>query len=119
MTYSLDFRKKVLSIKETENLSFAQTAKRFDIGIASIVRWTKHIEAKTSRNKPATKINMEALRKDIRTYPDAYQRERAERFGISKSGIWHALNRLKITRKKKASSIPRRTKKNALSSARN
>ena len=38
MCYSIDFRKKVLSVREKENLTFKQTAVRFDIGIASITR---------------------------------------------------------------------------------
>lgn len=43
----------------------AKVAKRFGIGLASVLRWSKNLEAKTKRNKPATKINMEALRHDI------------------------------------------------------
>lgn len=100
MTYSHDFRKKVLSIKEKESLSFAKIAKRFDIGIATVVRWAKNIESKTSRNKPATKINMEALMRDVEAYPDAYQYERAQRLNVSKTGIGYALKRLGVTYKK-------------------
>ncbi|MBM3467866.1 MAG: transposase [Alphaproteobacteria bacterium] len=100
MTYSHDFRKKVLFIKEKECLSFANIAKRFDIGIATVVRWTKNIDAKTSRNKLATKINMDALMKDVQAYPDAYQYERAQRLNVSKTGIGYALKRLGVTYKK-------------------
>lgn len=100
MTYSRDFREKVLSIKEKESLSFAKIAKRFDVGIASVVRWVKDIESKKTRNKPATKIDMEALKKDIEAYPDAYQYERAKRFGVSRAGVAHALKRLGVTYKK-------------------
>lgn len=67
MTYSRDFREKVLLIKEKECLSFAKIAKRFDIGIASVVRWAKNIEPKKTRNKPATRIDMEALKKRVLT----------------------------------------------------
>ena len=100
MTYSLDFRLKVLSVKEKENLSFAETAGRFCIGLASIVRWSKKPEPQKKRNKAPTKINMEALKEDIVLYPDAYQYERAERLHASKTGIWHALKRLRVTYKK-------------------
>ena len=100
MTYSLDFRIKVLSVKKKEQLSFAKVAKRFDVGLASVVRWSASIVPKKTRNKPTTKINMQALQKDILAYPDAYQYERAQRFGVSKNGIWHALRRLKVTYKK-------------------
>ncbi len=100
MTYSLDFRQKVLRVRAKEKLTFIETAKRFDIGLASLVRWSKDIIPQKTRNKPATKIDMEALKKDIEAYPDAYQYERAERLGVSKVCIWYALKRLKVTYKK-------------------
>ena len=103
MTYSLDFRLKVLAVKEKEGLSFAKTAERFYVGVASVVRWAQKPKPQTNRNKPATKINMEALKKDILLYPDAYQYERAERLHVSTTGIWYALQRLGVTYKKNSS----------------
>jgi transposase len=101
MTYSLDFRKKVLEIKERDHLSFEAIALRFGVGKNTVFCWTKQLEPLTSRNKPAVKINMEALARDVELYPDAYQFERAERLGVSKSGIQVALKRLGLSRKKK------------------
>jgi transposase len=112
MTYSRDFREKVLLIKEKESLSFSKISKRFDVGVASVVRWAKNIESKTTRNKPPTKIDMDALRRDIETYPDAYQFERAHRLNVSKTGIGYALKRLGVTYKKNpqpSTSKPRKT----------
>lgn len=106
MTYSRDFREKVLFIKEKENLSFAKTAKRFGVGKESIVRWAKNIESKKTRNKPTIKIDMEALQKDIEVYPDAYQYERAKRFSVSRMGISHALKRLGVSYKKNPQPSP-------------
>lgn len=71
-------------------------------------RWSKRIEAQRTRHKPATKrctelvevIDGEALKKDVAMYPDAYQYERAARFGVSQRGICWALKRLGISRKK-------------------
>ena len=105
MTYSIDFRRQALKIKAQDKLSFEATAKRFGIGKASIVRWSKQIEAKKTRNTPASKIDMYALRQDVELNPDAYQYERAERFGVSQTGICYALKRLGISRKKKHSHI--------------
>ena len=51
MTYSRDYREKVLKIKERDHLSFRKAAERFGIGIASGVRWSKDIEPKKTRNK--------------------------------------------------------------------
>ncbi len=104
MTYSIDFRKKVLQIKAEEGLSCEEVSKRFKIGIMTVVRWGKRIEPKRTRNKPAVKINMEALKEDVRQYPDAYQHERAARFGVSQKGITYALRRLKVSYKKKPES---------------
>ena len=101
MTYSIDFRRKVLSIKEREQLSFEAIAQRFEVGKASVVRWSKDIEVRRTRQKPATKIDMEKLRQDVEQYPDAYQSERALRLGVSQRGIGYALKRLRISRKKK------------------
>ena len=100
MAYSIKFRKKVLDIKKKEKLSVAETGKRFHIGVASIFRWMKKVEPCITRNKPATKIDMQALQKDIGKNPDAYQWERAEAFGVTQSTIFYALKRLGKTYKK-------------------
>ncbi len=44
MTYSLDFRRKVLSVREEEGLTIAEVAIRFKIGVASVTRWIKGAE---------------------------------------------------------------------------
>lgn len=100
MTYSLDFRKKVLKLKAEENLSYEATAERFKIGKTTLVRWHTKLEPQLKRNKPATKINMEALKQDVEKYPDAYQYERAERLGVSIRCVGYALKRLGVTYKK-------------------
>ena len=104
MAYSLDFRKKVLQIKEDENLTFGKTSERFGVGMRTLFRWQNRIEPKMTRNKPAVKIDMEKLRLDIKKYPDAFQYERAERFNVSQWGIGLALRRLEITYKKNSES---------------
>lgn len=100
MTYSLDFRRKVLAVKEEERLTYAEAAERFAVAKNSILLWSKDIEPKKSRNKPATKIDMEALKRDVAAHPDAYQYERAERFCVTSMGICRALKRLNVTYKK-------------------
>ena len=100
MTYSLDFRQKVLTIKEQEGLTQTEAAVRFGVGMASITRWSKRLESKRTRTKPATKIDMKALEEDVKTHPDAYQYERAERMGVSPRAIGYALKRLGVSYKK-------------------
>ena len=45
MSYSRDFRSKVIKTREIENLSMAKVAKRFGVGLGSVMRWSKNIEA--------------------------------------------------------------------------
>ncbi|WP_341789396.1 IS630 transposase-related protein [Rickettsia endosymbiont of Polydrusus tereticollis] len=114
MTYSIDFRRKVFKIKNKEGLSYVQTAKRFDVGKTTLVRWAKRLEPSRTRNKPATKINMEALKQDVKDYPDAYNYERAERLVVSTHGIWRALKRLNITYKKNTESPKSQSKREVM-----
>ena len=102
MTYSSDFRRKVLSVREKEGLTIAEVAARFCVGVASVVRWLRNPDPRRTRNKPATKIDMEELASDILEHPDAYQYERARRLGVSVQGINYALRRLGVSYKKNA-----------------
>ena len=97
MTYSVDFRKKILLVKEQEDLTFSEVSKRFCVGVASVVRWSKNIESKYKRNKRMIKIDWKELVKDVEEHPDSYQYERAQRFGASQQGISYALKRLNIS----------------------
>jgi transposase len=110
MTYSLDFRQHVLKIKASDKLSFAAIAQRFKIGKNSLFLWSKQRIATSKRNKPAAKIDMDALREDVIKYPDAYQYERAIRFGVSQTGILAALKRLGVSYKKNMCSSKGRTR---------
>lgn len=103
MTYSLDFRQKVLKTRSKENLSMAEVAERFGVGVTSVMRWSKMVEPKLTRIRPARVINMEALKKDVELYPDAYLIERAKRFNVTHNGIWRALKRLNVVYKKNSS----------------
>lgn len=103
MTYSIDFRCKVLSVRKEEGLTIAEVAERFGVGVATVVRWLQRLEPQRTRNKPATKIDRIALARDVREHPDAYQSERAKRLGVSEKGIGHALRRMNITYKKNTS----------------
>ena len=102
MAYSLDFRKQVFKVKEKEKLTFEQTSERFSIPVRTLFRWQNRIEPVLKRNKPATKVDMDLLAKEVKDYPDLYQYERAKKFGVSQSTIFYALKRLKISYKKNA-----------------
>ena len=91
----------MLAVKERDHLSFEEVTRRFDIGSKhTVFRWSKQLEACTTRNTPATKIDMDALACDVELYPAGYQYERAQRLGVSESCVQAALKRLKISHQK-------------------
>lgn len=102
MGYSIDFRRQVFKIKQKEGLTFQEVSDRFGVPIRTLFRWQNRIEPIAKRNKPSTKIDMDALRKDVGDNPDLFQYERAKKFGVSQSAIYYALSRLKISYKKNA-----------------
>lgn len=102
MCYSIDFRKQVFKIKSQKHLTFQETSQRFGVPIRTLFRWQQCIAPKTKRNKPSGKIDMLALLKDVEDNPDAYQYERANKFGVAQSTIFYALKRLKVSNKKNA-----------------
>ena len=102
MSYPLSFRKKIFNIQSSEGLSDFQISQRFAISTRTLSRWRIRLEPKKRRNKPPTKINTKHLLEDVAKYPDAYLYERAQRLGVSQSGIFYALRRLNIRYKKNA-----------------
>ena len=64
MTYSIQFRKKVLKLEEVGE-TFLKLSQRFKISTTTIIRWKKQITPKKHRNKKAVKIDYEALKRDI------------------------------------------------------
>ncbi len=100
MTYPLKFRLHVLKVQAEEGLNNSETARRFCIGLSSLKRWHEHPTPAINRHR-SSRIDMDALARDVEKYPDDYQFERAQRFDMSTRGMCHALKRLNITRKKK------------------
>ena len=100
MTYDINMRRKVLSIRDNEGLSFVEAGKRFGISKQTVYNWSKRLAPKRTRNKRATKIDMEALSRDVSAYPDAYQYERARRLNVSPRCVGYALKRLGVSYKK-------------------
>jgi transposase len=101
MAYSLDFRRKVLFIREKKGLTIAEVASQFGVGVASVVRWIRPVHRKPPGFRHR-KIDLEVLRQDVLTYPDAYQYERAQRLGVRQNAIFLALKKLRVTYKKNA-----------------
>ncbi len=94
--YSLDFRKQVL--QALEKRSFRQVAKDFGISLATIQNWKAELNPK-AQGERHSKISLDALRRDVEMYPDAYQYERAERFNCKQSAICKRLKKIKVSKK--------------------
>ncbi|WP_202880392.1 IS630 transposase-related protein [Arsenophonus endosymbiont of Bemisia tabaci] len=109
MSYSIDFRGKVIFTIEEEGLSIRETAKQFRIGSASVSRWINQIEPKASTTRQR-KIDKFELIKDVEQYQNAYQKERAKRFGVCHKAIWQALKKMGLTYKKNSTSSESRRK---------
>ncbi|MFV0383449.1 IS630 transposase-related protein [Paracoccus sp. (in: a-proteobacteria)] len=64
------------------------SAARFcPFGIASLTRWAKSPEPMATREGRPRKVDLEKLAQDVRDHPDAYQYERAARFGVTPKAI--------------------------------
>jgi transposase len=104
MSYDPKFRERALIYFKTHSVK--ETCETFGISISALYAWKRqHAETGCLQNKPLhrtwRKIDPGKLRKDVKDYPDAFNRERAERFGCTEEAIRLALKKLKITRKKK------------------
>ena len=55
-----------------------------------------------TRDKPATRLDMAELAKDVEMAPGAYQWERAKRLGVAERTIGYGLQRFNVSYKKNA-----------------
>ena len=103
MAYSTDLRQRVLDFI---NKGGSKTAAKRTFGVSrrTIYNWLE-AEDPFACEKPGPKgprsIDYEALREHVADFPDATLAERAQHFGVSKHGIFYALSKLNITRKKR------------------
>ena len=100
MSYSKDFKDKVIEIMTREQFTVRTAAQHFNLSTQTIQRWKKTTEAKSSPGRPP-KISTEEILADIKEYPDDYQYERAKRLGVSTHAVFNALHKAMITRKKR------------------
>lgn len=95
MTYPVEFRRKVLSVKKSEGLTYKAVAERFEINRATIQRWEQCIEPKPRVGRGGfRKIDLDKLAQDVRDRPGDLLRERGERFGVTRQAISLALKKL-------------------------
>ena len=101
MPYSLDLRQKVISYVENGG-RVTEATKVFGIGRSTIYRWLNRKElAATKVARRQRKFDWKALEKDVQENPDTKLVDRAKKFAVDPSGIFSAMKKMKITRKKK------------------
>lgn len=101
MRCSWDLRKRVVDFVR-DGGSKVDAARRFNVGAASVYRWTKPggLEYTRPGTKTSHKLDWEALRRRVETHDDMTQAEAAQYFGVSRHCIWNALHTMGWTRKK-------------------
>jgi len=106
MAYSIDLRSRVIDFINRGNTQ-EKASIIFNVGTSTITRWrallseTGNLE-KRPLNRSAPKFESEKLRAYIEENPDALLKDVAEHFGGSITGAFYALEREKITLKKRA-----------------
>ena len=115
MSHSNDLRIRVLDYIDGGGL-IKSACDLFKVSRSSIQRWRDRKD-KTGDASPVQrinspyKINDDELRAYVKNHPDAYLSEMATHFNATYTGIWRALKRLKITRKKSPRYMPKGTRK--------
>jgi len=105
MSYSIDLRERVIAYIEQGGRKL-DAARLFDVGRPTIDRWLQlKKETGSLKDSPLEprswrKLCPEALTAYVNANPDAFLSDYAAHFNVSEAGIWYALERLKITRKK-------------------
>ena len=89
----------------SEGHSYRETATVFGVSTFTLQAWKSQLKetgtlTPKKRKETWRKIDPEKLRQYVDEYPDKYQHEIAEAFGVRLYAIQKALKRLKITRKK-------------------
>ena len=120
MSYSPDLRKCVLDFINNGG-SKAAAERTFGVSRRTVYNWLA-AEDPFAYEKPGPKaprhIDYDALRQHVADFPDSTLKERTKHFGVSTHGVFYALKKLNITRKKDANlqrTVSRKTRSLSLS----
>ena len=106
--YSKKFKKEAVRLHKEDGFQIQEVSKLLSVSTRSVSRWVNHGIENKPRVFVAFKIPNDKLLEDVKLYPDSYLHERASRLNCSKSGVFDALKRLGITRKKNTNSSKKR-----------
>jgi len=119
MAYSKDLRERVIAYLK-EGHTQEETRVIFKVGMATITRWLALLSERGSLEKrplerSPRKFESDKLNAYIEENPNALLKEIAAEFGGTPTGAFHALNREKITLKKRVYTTKSEMKANARS----
>ena len=114
MTYSVDFRKKVVRFVH-DGGGQAEAARHYGVSLWCVRDWLsrKDLQPQQKGVPRQRKLDKEALRAHVRDYPDAFIWERAAHFGVYPNAIGVALKSMKLTHKKRRSNTKNAIQKSA------
>jgi len=100
MTYSTDFRRRVIARVQSGD-SKSAACRLFGISRSTLHSWLNRADLSPSQGGfRHRKLDRRDFERHVAEHPDALQRERAAHFRVSTSSIRHALKRMGATRKK-------------------
>ena len=113
--YSIDFIRCAVAFKD-EGHTFRELKDTFNIPAETYYQWKEKLENGYNGEKifreRKRKIDKDELKIAIAENPDAYLYELAEKFDCTVQAVFYALEKLKITRKKRPLLITKNQKKN-------
>ena len=99
MSYSIDLRERAVKFVR-DGGSRTEASGLFGVSRKSIFNWLHRSDlSPTPRRIRKGKIDKLKLASHVQAHPDRLLRERAEEFGVTPSGLWRALTRLRISKK--------------------
>jgi len=105
MAHSMDLRLRAVGLMEKDH-TVLEISKLLDIGTATLWRWKARarqdrLAPSYPTDRPAYKLDEQAMLSWLAAHPDAYQHEIAKAMGVSRTAVQWAFKRLGITRKKR------------------
>ena len=99
MSYPIELRKRVVEFVK-EGGQQIEAARVFKVSRRTVYTWLQRSDlTPTVRGPRKQKLDRDKLKAHVSAFPDALLRERAKHFGVGKSAVWKALQKLRIRKK--------------------
>lgn len=99
MSHSIDLRERVVEFVSAGG-SQTEASALFVVSRKTIYHWLhRSTLSPTPRLVRNGRINKAKLLAHVREHPDALLRERAAEFGVTPSGMWRSLRRMRVSKK--------------------